>query len=69
MIRSKQKYHHYYHIFFSKYNHFCNLNVTFLLQLQRDQNLGKISQDAYSQQAVEILAALKKLGETVSCLV
>ena len=34
-------------------------------QLQRDTNLGKLSQDAYSQQAVEILMALKKLGETV----
>lgn len=37
-----------------------------LAELQRDQNLGKISQDAYSQQAVEILAALKKLGETLT---
>ena len=40
----------------------CSLSV---LQLQRDSNLGKISQDAYSQQAVEILTALRKLGESV----
>ncbi|XP_065060911.1 protein LZIC-like [Rhopilema esculentum] len=37
-----------------------------LSDLQRDQNLGKISQDAYSQQAVEILAALRKLGESLT---
>eukprot|EP00112_Aurelia_sp_Birch-Aquarium-sp1_P007881 Seg186.5 transcript_id=Seg186.5/GoldUCD/mRNA.D3Y31 product="Protein LZIC" protein_id=Seg186.5/GoldUCD/D3Y31 len=37
-----------------------------LADLQRDQNLGKISQDSYSQQAVEILAALRKLGETLT---
>jgi len=37
-----------------------------LSELQRDQSLGKISQDLYSQQAVEILTALKKLGETLT---
>lgn len=34
--------------------------------LQRDVKLGKVPQDSYTQQAVEILSALKKLGETVS---
>ena len=28
--------------------------------------MGHISQDVYTQQAVEMLTALKKLGETVS---
>jgi len=37
-----------------------------LSDLQRDSNLGKISQDAYSQQAVEILTALRKLGESLT---
>mmetsp|Transcript_5464 Transcript_5464/g.5949 ORF Transcript_5464/g.5949 Transcript_5464/m.5949 type:complete len:189 (-) Transcript_5464:32-598(-) len=37
-----------------------------LAALQRDQKLGKLSGDAYQQQAVEILAALKKLGEKLT---
>jgi hypothetical protein len=37
-----------------------------LAALQRDVKLGKVPQDAYTQQAVEILSALKKLGETLS---
>eukprot|EP00794_Sanderia_malayensis_P015294 gene15294-16871_t len=36
------------------------------LELQRDQSLGKISQSSYNQQAVEILTALKKLGENLT---
>jgi hypothetical protein len=32
---------------------------------QRDLKLGKLSTDAYTQQALEILTALKKLGEPV----
>jgi hypothetical protein len=34
--------------------------------LKRDLKLGKLSSDAYTQQALEILTALKKLGETLS---
>ena len=34
--------------------------------MQRDIKMGKLSQDVYTQQAVEILAALRKLGEKVS---
>eukprot|EP01120_Amphizonella_sp_Union-15-10_P013032 TRINITY_DN5974_c0_g1_i1.p1 TRINITY_DN5974_c0_g1~~TRINITY_DN5974_c0_g1_i1.p1 ORF type:complete len:186 (-),score=53.76 TRINITY_DN5974_c0_g1_i1:67-624(-) len=37
-----------------------------LANLQRDVKLGKMSQPAYQQQAIEILTALKKLGETLS---
>ena len=41
------------------------LPTAFLPQMQRDVKIGKMSQDAYTQQAVEILAALRKLGEKV----
>ncbi len=34
--------------------------------MQRDTKVGKLSEDVYNQQAVEILAALRKLGEKVS---
>jgi len=37
-----------------------------LESLQRDFKLGKISRDAFVQQAVEILSALKELGEKLS---
>eukprot|EP01080_Neovahlkampfia_damariscottae_P005564 gene5564-9382_t len=37
-----------------------------LTQLQRDVKLGKISQTIVTQQTVEILSALKKLGEKLS---
>lgn len=37
-----------------------------LLQIERDAKIGKIAQDVASQQKVEILVALKKLGETVT---
>jgi hypothetical protein len=36
-----------------------------LTALQRDMKLGKVTPDSYTQQAVEILAALRKLGEQV----
>jgi len=36
--------------------------------MQRDVKVGKMSQDMYTQQAVEILAALRKLGEKVKYL-
>eukprot|EP01089_Gocevia_fonbrunei_P000625 TRINITY_DN10622_c0_g1_i1.p1 TRINITY_DN10622_c0_g1~~TRINITY_DN10622_c0_g1_i1.p1 ORF type:complete len:195 (-),score=56.29 TRINITY_DN10622_c0_g1_i1:44-628(-) len=39
---------------------------TRLANLQRDQHLGKISQGTYTQQAAEILTALKTLGEKLS---
>lgn len=35
-------------------------------EIKRDVNLGKISDDLYKQQGVEILAALKKLGESLT---
>ncbi|KAJ8021912.1 Protein LZIC [Holothuria leucospilota] len=34
-----------------------------LAELQRDFKVGKLSEETYTQQAVEILTALKKLGE------
>ena len=34
--------------------------------MQRDLKTGHLSQTAYTQQAVEILTALKKLGEQVN---
>lgn len=37
-----------------------------LAQMQRDVNLGKLSDAAYKQQGVEILTALKKLGEELT---
>ena len=42
---------------------------TRLNDLQRDVKMGKVSEDLYTQQAVEILAALKKLGEKVTVIV
>lgn len=33
--------------------------------MQREVKVGKLSDDIYTQQAVEILAALRKLGEKV----
>ena len=33
--------------------------------MQRDLKVGKLPQDVYNQQAVEILTALRKLGEKV----
>lgn len=37
-----------------------------LSALQREQRLGKLSGERYVAQAVEVLAALKKLGEALS---
>nr|CAH04891.1 leucine zipper and ICAT homologous protein [Suberites domuncula] len=37
-----------------------------LSEMQRDMKVGKLSEDVYNQQAVEILAALRKLGEKLS---
>lgn len=37
-----------------------------LAQMQRDVNLGKLPDIAYKQQGVEILTALKKLGEDLT---
>lgn len=34
-------------------------------QMQREMKVGKLPEDVYTQQAVEILAALRKLGEKV----
>ncbi len=39
--------------------------VYFAVQMQRDVKVGKLSNDIYTQQAVEMLAALRKLGEKV----
>ena len=35
------------------------------LQLQRDVKIDKLSQDSYVEQTLEILAALRKLGDTL----
>ena len=43
--------------------HLDFLNI--FLQMQRDVKVGKMSDDVYTAQAVEILAALRKLGEKV----
>ncbi|KAL5490764.1 hypothetical protein EMCRGX_G015945, partial [Ephydatia muelleri] len=37
-----------------------------LTEMQRDLKVGKLPQDVYNQQAVEILTALRKLGEKLS---
>ncbi|XP_070561681.1 protein LZIC-like [Ptychodera flava] len=37
-----------------------------MAEIQRDNKVGKISQDVYTQQAVEILTALKKLGDQLT---
>lgn len=37
-----------------------------LLQMDRDLMVGKLARDLYTQQKVEILTALRKLGEKVS---
>jgi tyrosine-protein phosphatase YwqE len=37
-----------------------------LSELQRDVKLGKVEQNIFTQQTVEILSALKKLGENLS---
>ena len=37
-----------------------------LLQMDRDLMVGKLERDLYTQQKVEILTALRKLGEKVS---
>ena len=44
------------------------INPFYSLQMQRDLKTGHLSQTAYTQQAVEILTALKKLGEQVNYL-
>jgi hypothetical protein len=36
------------------------------LQIKRDEKVGKLSKDVAIQQSVEILTALKKLGEGLS---
>ena len=41
------------------------IQVCIFLQMQRDVKVGKLSDDIYTQQAVEMLAALRKLGEKV----
>ena len=38
------------------------------MQLQRDVKVGRISEDVYTQQGVEILSALRKLGEKVNII-
>ncbi|XP_072174462.1 protein LZIC-like [Diadema setosum] len=37
-----------------------------LAEIQRDHKVGKLSESRYKQQMVEILTALKKLGDTLS---
>ena len=46
-------------------SHDKSCDIHSLSQMQRDVKVGKLSQDAYTHQAVEILAALRKLGEKV----
>lgn len=36
-----------------------------LFQIERDQKIGKLTMDSYTQQKLEILSALQKLGETL----
>ena len=42
--------------------------VPLYFQLQRDVKVGRISEDVYTQQGVEILSALRKLGEKVGTM-
>lgn len=37
-----------------------------MAELERDAKIGKISQDCFIQQKLEILAALKKLGDSLN---
>ncbi|KAK4305907.1 hypothetical protein Pmani_022223 [Petrolisthes manimaculis] len=37
-----------------------------LSQVERDQKIGKLTLDLYTQQKVEVLSALQKLGETLT---
>ena len=39
--------------------------MKYLFKMQRDTKMGKIPHDVFVQQKVEILAALRKLGEKV----
>jgi len=39
---------------------------TRLAEIERDAKIGKLAMDVFSQQKVEILTALRKLGETLS---
>jgi hypothetical protein len=41
------------------------MSISDNLQVQRDAKIDKLSQDSYIEQAVEILTALKKLGDTL----
>ena len=43
----------------------AHITVKRLFQMSRDVKMGKISQDICTQQSVEILVALRKLGEKV----
>lgn len=48
---------------------FCNLSVIFFklsVQMDRDVIVGKLLRDVYTQQKMEILTALRKLGEKVT---
>lgn len=37
------------------------------MQMDRDLMVGKLGRDVYTQQKLEILTALRKLGEKVRC--
>ena len=43
-----------------------DLSSPTFFQMQRNLKMGKISQSIYTQQSIEILTALRKLGEKVS---
>lgn len=49
----------------SKYFITCTY-IMFLPQIRRDEKVGKLSGDVSTQQSVEILTALKKLGESLT---
>ena len=52
-------------------HYFCtvaNPSRLLLAQMERDVKMGRISQDIYTQQSIEILTALRKLGEKVCVL-
>lgn len=43
----------------------CPTNVSHPVQMDRDVIVGKLPRDVYMQQKMEILTALRKLGEKV----
>ena len=50
------------------FQHTIHLSVLFIqfFQIRRDEKVGKLSAEVATEQSVEILTALKKLGESLT---